>query len=39
VARQVAIRRQRFGVDDIDFVAIQQAKNRNGIVILRPFTA
>jgi hypothetical protein len=41
VARRVAMRRQRFGGDNVDFAAmtVQQAKNREfeGVVVLWPF--
>lgn len=41
VARQVAMRRQHFGVENVDFAAmtVQQAKNREfeGVVLLWPF--
>jgi hypothetical protein len=41
IARQVALQRQRFGADKVDFAAltVQQAKNREfeGVVVLWPF--
>lgn len=41
VTRQVAMRRQRFGIDEVNFAAmtVQQAKNREfeGVVVLWPF--
>lgn len=41
VARHVAMRRQRFGIDNVNFAAmtVQQAKNREfqGVVVLWPF--